>query len=213
MGVDVTWEAVDFNLERQRLRVKGRLDEYELSIPLLGEYQLVNAAMAVAALEVLKDKGGRITRDNIAGGMARVSWPGRLQVVGRSPVIVVDGAHNPDAARRLKESLGRYFDFDRAILIIGASVDKDITSIVSELAPVFNRVIAARSRHPRTMAPARIAAEFARYEVETEVADGVAQALSRSLSMAGARDLICVAGSLFVVAEAIEEANKLHLTG
>jgi len=90
------------------------------------------------------------------------------------------------------------------------SSDKDIAGIVSELFPLFDRVIATRSRHPRAMAPATIVAEFTRHGVETQITDDIPTALS--LALAGDRDLICVAGSLFVVAEAIEQANRLGLT-
>jgi dihydrofolate synthase/folylpolyglutamate synthase len=208
VGSDVTWRSLGFNTNQQRLRVAGSIGSYELSIPLLGQHQLVNAATAVAALEVLARKGFNISQDSIANGLARVSWPGRLQIISRQPLIVVDGAHNPDAARRLRESLEQYFDFDRVILIIGASDDKDIAGVVSELVPISAKVIVTRSHHPRTMAPAAIVAEFAKYEVETQVVDDVSSALSEALALAGERDLICVAGSLFVVAEAVEQVTR-----
>jgi len=117
---------------------------------------------------------------------------------------VVDGAHNPDSARKLRQSLERYFDYDHAILVIGTSSDKDIAGVISELFPLFDKVIVTCSRHPRATAPALLKTEFARHGVETEVAEDVSTALSQALALAGDRDLICVAGSLFVVAEAIE---------
>ena len=211
VGSDVTWQGLSFNLKSQRLQVKGRLDSYELSIPLLGQHQLDNAATAVAAMEVLAEKGFNISTDSITNGLAQVNWPGRLQVLSQRPFLVVDGAHNPDAARRLKQSLVQYFDFNRAILIIGVSDDKDIVGIVSELFQLFDRVIVTRSRHPRAMAPELLKAEFAKHGVETQVVADVPTALS--LALAGDRDLVCVAGSLFVVAEAMEQANRLCLTG
>ncbi len=205
VGVDVTWQGLGFDLSRQRLRVQGRRDSYELAIPLLGEHQLANAATAVAALEVLADRGFNISGEGITKGLELVSWPGRFQILSRHPLVVVDGAHNVDAARSLKQSLEQYFDFERAILVIGASEDKDIASIVSELAPLFDRVIATRSGHPRAMAPATLAAEFARHGVKAQVEVDVPSALSQAQALARKKDLICVAGSLFVVAEAMEQ--------
>ena len=207
VGSDVTWQGLGFNDNQQRLRVVGRLGSYELSIPLLGWHQLANAATAVAALEVLAGKGFNISRGSITNGLARVIWPGRLQIISHHPFIVVDGAHNPDAARRLRESLEQYFDFSRVILIIGASDDKDVAGVVSELAPIADKVIVTRSHHPRPMAPAAIVAEFAKYGVEAQVADNVPSALTEALGLAAGEDLICVAGSLFVVAEAIEQVS------
>lgn len=121
VGRDVVWQSLGFDAERQSLEVKGRLGSYKLSIPLLGRYQLENAATAVAALEVLAGKGFKISRDSIINGLAEVSWPGRFQILSHRPLLVVDGAHNPASARKLKQSLVQYFAFDRAILVIGVS--------------------------------------------------------------------------------------------
>jgi len=213
VGSDVTWQSLGFNVNRQLLQVKGKLGSYELTTPLLGHYQLDNVATAVAALEVLAGREINISRDSIINGLVRVSWPGRFQILSHRPLVVVDGAHNPDSAQKLKQSLEQYFRPDRAILIIGVSSDKDIAGVASELAPLFDRVIVTRSRHPRAMAPPPIVAEFARHGVETQAVDDVPAALSLALTQAGDRDLICVAGSLFVVAEAIEAASRLCLTG
>jgi len=207
VGSDVVWQSLGFDAERQLLQVKGRLGSYELSIPLLGGYQLGNAATAVAAVEVLAEKGFNISRDSIISGLAQVSWPGRFQILSRRPLLVVDGAHNPDSARKLKQSLVQYFAFDRAILVIGVSSDKDVAGIISELMPVFDKVIVTRSRHPRAMGLEQLIAAFRRYGVEVQAIEAVSEALSLALSMAGARDLVCVAGSLFVVGEAIEQAK------
>ena len=221
VGSDVTWQGLSSNLSRQLLQVKGRLDSYELSIPLLGDYQLGNAATAVAALEVLAGRGFNISKDSIISGLAQVGWPGRFQILSHHPLLIVDGAHNPDSAQRLKQSLEHYFRlsalkdklrcFDRTILVIGVSCDKDIAGIASELAPLFDKVIATRSRHPRAMALPLLKAEFRRHGVEAQAVEAVSEALSLALAQAGAGDLICIAGSLFVVAEAIEQANRLCL--
>jgi len=211
VGSDVTWESLRSDLSRQLLKVTGRLGSYELSIPLLGDYQLGNAATAVAALEVLAERGFNISRDSIVSGLAQVSWPGRFQILSHNPLLVVDGAHNPDAARRLKQSIKQYLHYDRATLVMGASSDKDIAGIVSELAHFFNKVIVTRSQHPRAMVPVNIAAEFNQRGVEAEVTEGVPAALSLALFKAQSRDLVCVIGSLFVVAEAIEHAEALGL--
>ena len=131
--------------------------------------------MAVATMEVLADRGFNITRDNIVLGLEMVSWPGRFQVLRKKPLVIADGAHNPASARQLKQSLTDYFKrfvkrrvggrfFDRAILVIGASSDKDISGIASELSSLFDLVIATRSRHPRAMATAPIMTEFSKHD-------------------------------------------------
>ncbi len=215
VGKDVTWQGLGFEADGQLLVVNGMLDSYRLSIPLLGHYQLENAAVAIAALEVLVGNGLDISRDSITRGLSQVSWPGRFQILGRNPIIVVDGAHNPASARELKQSVEYYFKgqagckeggkpFDHAILVIGASCDKDIAGIVSGLYPIFDSVIVTRSRHTRALATEIIVAEFRKHGVEARSVEAVNGALSLALTMAGERDFICVTGSLFVVGEAIE---------
>jgi len=232
VGIELTWESLGFSLEGQLFRVEGRRGGYQLAIPLLGRHQLENATAAVAALEVLAEKGFNITQESITKGLEQTSWPGRFQVLSRDPFIVVDGAHNPDSARQLRQSLGQYFglsaggtrrarlrsdlpQFTRATLIMAASLDKDMAGIVSELYPLFDRVIVTRSLNPRAMAPVRLKAEFARHGVEAEIADGVPAALS--MALAGKGGLICAAGSLFVVGEVIEQvgmrAGELKVSG
>ena len=212
VGRDVTWSSLGFEANQQSLRVKGRLDSYDLTIPLLGRYQLDNAAVAVAALEVLVEKGFHISRESITDGLAKVNWPGRLQVLSRQPLVVVDGSHNTESAGKLRQALKEYFEFDRAILIIGVSSDKDLGGIISELAPMFNTVIATHSTHPRAMPTASVAAEIRQHGVECMMSEDISTALPLALSLAGPRDLICVTGSLFVVAGATKEAQLLGLT-
>ncbi|MBA7673152.1 Folylpolyglutamate synthase [subsurface metagenome] len=212
VGSDVTWQRLGFDSSRQSLKVNGRLDSYELSIPLLGQHQLDNATIAVAVLEILAKKGFHVSRDSITGGLAQVSWPGRLQVLSRRPLLVVDGAHNPDSARKLRQALEQYFDFNKAILVIGTSADKDIAGIISELLPLFDKVIATHSIHPRAMPTESVVDELRRQEVEAQATDDISIALPLALTMAGETDLICVTGSLFVVAGAIEQAEYLNLT-
>ncbi|MBI2847611.1 MAG: bifunctional folylpolyglutamate synthase/dihydrofolate synthase [Chloroflexi bacterium] len=212
VGQDVTWEALGFNAREQSLRVRGRLGSYELTIPLLGEYQLENTATAVAALEVLAEKGIPISGEMMANGLAEVSWPGRLQVLNRRPLVVADGAHNPYSAQKLREALRQYFKFERSVLILGLSSDKDVDGIISELMPLFDKVIATHSVHPRALPTATLVARLGQHGVEALATEDISVALPLALSMAGEQDIICVTGSLFVVAGAIEQARTLCLT-
>jgi len=218
-GVDVAWQSRGFKLDRQLLKVSGRLADYRIALPLLGSYQRENAAAAVAALEVLAENGLNITCNDIVIGLERTSWPGRFQILGQKPLVVVDGAHNPASIRQFKLSLADYIKnclgfeknskpFDRTILVIGASLDKDIGGIVSELFPLFNEVIITYSRHPRAMVVDSIVAEFRKYELEPYIAESVPQAVSLALSRAGEKDLICITGSLFVAGEAVEYLGR-----
>src|SRR5690606_29004174 len=119
------------------------------ALPLLGEHQLDNAAVAVGMAEALEASGDEIGVPAIAAGLSRVSWPGRLQVLQRDPLVVVDGAHNADSAEKLVRALRDHFRFRTAILVVGTSRDKDIAGIAAGLRPLSARVIVTRSRNPR----------------------------------------------------------------
>ena len=208
IGSDVAWRRKAFSSEGQTFHLNGLLGKYEFNLPLLGEHQLENAATAVAAAEVLVEQGARISPQSIARGLAQVHWPGRLQILKRKPWIIVDGAHNADSAMRLVKALKGYFKYDRAFLIFGASADKDIAGMVSELAHFPDRVIVTRSRHPRAVAIDTLASEFSRYGITPEVAENISAAVELALARAKPADLICATGSLFIVAEVMEYMLK-----
>lgn len=185
---------------------------HHLTIPLLGDYQVENAATAVTTLELLASLGLAISAEDIARGLSRVEWPGRFQILSHKPIVLVDGAHSVASAKRLVENIKAYFNYDGLFLIIGISCDKDISGIVKELVSLSAQVTVTRSTHPRAASPLALAAEFARWGINPRVTDAVVQALSQTLSMAKERDLIYVTGSLFVVAEALDYAAEFQIS-
>ncbi len=207
VGEAVQWHGTGFDINHQSVFITGRRGNYEVSIPLLGEHQLINTATAVAALEVLADRGFNIPKESIYQGLAQLDWPGRFQIAGQHPLLILDGAHNPDSALKLRQTIEHYLHINKAVLVIGASSDKDIAGTAAVLAPVALQVIATRSRNPRAMNPERIEVEFNKYDIVSEVATDVTAALSRAIEIAGENGLVCVTGSLFVVAEALEQLS------
>jgi len=208
-GKEVAWRRNKFSDSGQSFQLKGIRGDYDLTIPLLGEHQLENAALAVVALEVLADLGVKFSSADIATGLSQVCWPGRLQILQHNPLFVVDGAHNAHSAMKLREALKQYFDFDGVILIVGTSQDKDIAGIVAELSPLPSMVIVTRSHHPRAVATSELIAEFSKWGIKPQVTENVASAVDLALVEAKPIDLICATGSLFVVAEVIEYLKGL----
>ena len=206
-GIDVTWQGGAADRDGQELTVQGRRGGYNLRIPLLGQHQQENAAVAVAILETLAEQGYTIPESAMAAGMAQVHWPGRMEVLSRRPLVVADGAHNVDSTAALLDALPQCFDYRRLILITGFSRDKSVAGMVELMAAVNPTVIAARSRHPRSIPPAAIADLFGRNGVdEAPERDTVAAAYKLARELAGPEDLIVAAGSLFVAAELREAA-------
>ena len=200
-----SWERTGHSLDGQRFQVRTSRTGFDLTIPLLGAFQLENAATALAGLDILRGAGVSISREAIASGMAQVHWPGRLQVLERSPLLLVDGAHNGASARRLGEALATDFAHRRVLLVVGTSADKDLGAIAHGLAGVADEVVATRSANPRAADASAIARAFSDQGVHAETAEDVVTALQVAHDRAQPEDLICVTGSLFLVGEVLRQ--------
>ena len=209
VGRESVWRALGHDDRGQSLLVRDFENEYRISMPLLGDHQQENAAAAIAALSVLRQKGWHISEADVLDGFADLRWPGRMEELGRRPLVIADGAHNGDSARRLREALLKYFEFRRAVLVVGVSADKNVEDIASELLPLASRVILTKSRHMRAAEPADIADAFTRPDIIVETTGSVKEALDRAREIASEEDLICATGSLFVVGEAIEAVKRV----
>ena len=199
------WIRINQTLEGQSFEVRGLRTGFKLWTCLLGAVQMENAATVVAGFEVLRELGMALPRGAVEEGIARVTWPGRLQVLAEAPLLLLDGAHNGASARRLREALQEDFPHRRVILVVGSLADKDIQRIASELAPVADQVITARLASPRSADPLNIAGAFARYGVPAEPAKNVADALDAARAAASPVDLICATGSLYLVGEVLAQ--------
>ena len=140
-----------------------------------------------------------------AAGLATAEWPGRFELVPGAPPVLIDGAHNGDSARKLADAIRAELSFGRLILVLGTSRDKDIEAIVAAIVPLSAAVVITRSTHPRSMDLDRVAAIAAPHlRGALALAPEIGDALAQARALAGPGDLICVTGSLFVVAAARE---------
>jgi dihydrofolate synthase/folylpolyglutamate synthase len=208
VGREVTWQKTSGDLYGQTLTVFSKTGNYDLTIPLLGDYQLENAAIAVAAIEALASLGSRISAQDISQGFSQVSWPGRLQILSCEPTIVVDGAHNAYSMSKLVAAVRELFNYQRCFIIFGTSCDKDILGMVQELKPLSNHIIITSSSHPRAASSSLLAEKFNSLGLKPVIVVNVAEALSKTLSLAKKTDLILITGSLFIAAEAIDYVTK-----
>jgi dihydrofolate synthase / folylpolyglutamate synthase len=174
-----------------------------LELGLLGEHQAANAAVAVACVEQLRADGLAIADEAVAGGLAAVDWPARLEVVPGRPLVVLDCAHNVASAQALADTLLASFPPARRILVFAISNDKDAAGMLRVLAPHFARAIFTRYRdNPRSVPPEHLA-ELLRdiTDCPTTVAPSAEAAWQAARALAGPDDLICVAGSVFLAGE------------
>ena len=213
-GASIAFEGSEFALAQQRLAVGGQQisvrglagtyeDEY---LPLYGAHQGFNAALAIAAVESLVGGASQpIAGDVLAEGLGAVTSPGRLQLVGAAPTVLVDAAHNPHGARALVTALREAFDFDEWGVVLGVLSDKDAAGIVSEIAPVAAQVFATAPDSERAEDADAIAdlaeAHDLRVSVHRDLADAAEAA--RAWAAASDRRAVVIAGSVVLAGEAL----------
>ena len=205
VGRDVTWEEGRTGTDGQRFKVRGRNGEYDLYMPLLGAHQLENAALAVAALEAFGSQGIDVSAKAMEVGFENVSWPCRMEVLSRSPLLVADGAHNVYSIESLLKSLPDYLAYDRLILVVGFSRDKNVEGMARALGEKADIIVATASRHPRSMQAVEVAGLFPETG-KPVLASTPADALRLAMEVAGKKDLVLATGSLFLAAEVREAA-------
>src|SRR3990172_3105048 len=187
-----TWSGFDY---------KGDIVINGLETNLKGAHQIRNAACAIKATEVLRSFGYDIRDNAIRRGLKNAVWPGRLEVVSKKPVLVLDCAHNPDGARALAIAL-RDFKYKRLVFVMGIMADKDIKGIFNELLPMADIVIFTEPKNKRR-ADVKVLSGIAKpYKCRVAEIKDVARAIDYAVKEAGPLGLVCVTGSVFTVAEA-----------
>lgn len=175
----------------------------QLRLPLIGDHQLLNAAAAVAAATAIDPTVGKFDAAHIARGLERTVWPARFEILQRTPPVIVDAAHSPDAVRRLRQTLA-HFAPGPIHLVFGAGSDKDVAAMLRHLAPATARAYFCASDHPRAHEPAGLLAAAAEIDLPARAFDSVAQALAAAEKEAGETAPVLVTGSIFVAAAARE---------
>jgi dihydrofolate synthase/folylpolyglutamate synthase len=175
---------------------------------LAGDHQISNAALALAAIELLNRKGGSISLAHIQKGLANISWPGRLDIVCNNPLILLDGAHNLIAARNLARYLATHLAGRKISMIIGILDDKPYEAMLKSLLPVAYRTILTRAKIDRALDPQQLKAVAKDIISDISIMPDVAQAVKYAVDSAGDDEAICIAGSLYVVGEAMEAFEK-----
>jgi dihydrofolate synthase/folylpolyglutamate synthase len=201
LGEEIQVSAVDKDWAGVQATVTTPAGTYrELRVPLLGLYQADNAALAVASIDALRSRGWDISDGALRDGLARTRWPGRLEVIDRNPIVLVDGAHNPAGLERSLAAVQKLAKDRPIVIVFGAMKDKDLPSMLALLSRVGAPVIFSRIGWHRAAPPADLAAKF---DGRSETAESTAEALSRAREKAGRNGIVFVCGSLYLVGEAI----------
>lgn len=190
----------DYSSEGGIFTIKGLCAGYDnLFLGLRGEHQLINASLAVAAAEAFL--GEALPEEGLHKVLKAVKSPGRLEVVRETPLVILDGAHNPHGAEILAKAI-KALSYDKLILVLAILRDKDVDGILRPLCPLASFVVATENSNSRSLRVDDISQQISKYTQNFQAAGDVASAVELSLERAGRRDLVLITGSLYTVGEA-----------
>jgi dihydrofolate synthase / folylpolyglutamate synthase len=208
-------------LERD-IKIKKQKDEFftyqgfnlnlkNLTIPLRGEHQLSNAALALAAVELCGEKGFVVTDAAMYKGLTNTQWEARLEVLQSQPSFLLDCAHNPAGVGVLCRSLKKDFSYRRLVLIFGALADKDYCQMLHKIIPLASIIILTQLKTKRTALVNDILEKVKKIGSAPIVTENVNQAIERAQALAKKQDLICATGSIYLAGEVKQAFRKIVL--
>jgi dihydrofolate synthase/folylpolyglutamate synthase len=185
---DIGGQVFDF-------RWKNRLYS-QMAVGMLGRHQVYNAITAIVAALRLG-----LSEQDIRNGLAKARWPGRMEVIRKKPVVIIDGAHNAEGAKALVDGLKQFFPGKRVRLVFGILRDKEIEEVGRILAGYSDSVITVRPDSPRSLDPDRLAGIVSRYNKKVEIADTISEAVDRGMHNIADDEIIVFSGSLYLIGE------------
>lgn len=185
----------------QQIRVRGN-NEYIVNLPLLGEHQILNLAVALKAIEVLNSNGvTKISREIIENSLKIVKWKGRLEVLKSNPLVVIDGAHNIQGISKLRTNIEKYFIYDDIYLILGILADKDVEEMARTIAPIAKKVYAVTPNSNRAELAEDLKKEVLKYNSNCEAFENYEEAYLKAMNDSTHSDIILASGSLYMIGD------------
>jgi len=195
-----SWNKIRGGVDWQEFLVNGSLKDYNVKTSMIGRHQGENVALTIAAIETLQMNGVYITDESIIEGFEKTKNPGRMEIVGFEPLILLDGAHNVTGMTSLKNTLEEDFVYEKLILIFGILSDKNIQAILDIIVPISDTFVATKSQSNRAFNPSRLKEMIVKKEVI--VKDKISDAIEFAQKIGKKNDLICITGSLYTAGEA-----------
>jgi dihydrofolate synthase/folylpolyglutamate synthase len=201
---DKSWKKIKGGVDWQEFLISGSLKEYFVKTSIIGEHQGENIALTIEVIEKLQMNGVYITDEAINEGIAKTVNPGRMEIVGFEPLIILDGAHNIAGVSYLKKTLNADFVYNKLILVLGILSDKNVKGMLEIIAPIGDVIVITKSQNKRATEPIKLKelTEKLNFKNQVIVKNKVDEAVKYALSIAKKDDLICITGSLFTVGEA-----------
>lgn len=210
------WTRTSNSLTYQEFTVRGLLNNYKIKTRLLGIYQGENIALSIQPVEYLQNLGFNIKNGHIKEGIEKTNNPGRMEVINNKPIIILDGAHNPKGFKVLFESLKNDFEYKKLIFIIGVLKDKNVKSMIPPMIRNSDYIITTQSNSKRALNYNDLKKTIINQKKDIKIAskENIRDAIKYALTLSSEKDLLCISGSLYNVAEARNyfKKNKKVLT-
>ena len=204
VGRDVEIRLDGSSLEGVRATVRGLRDTYPIRVPLLGRHQAMNAATAIAAVELLADESIPVGGDAVSRGLAAVRWPARVELIDTAPYTIIDVGHNPASMAALCDTLRELLGGRRLILVFGMLATKDYRTVTAMIAPLAAAIVTTTPNNPHALSAEELAAEVRRHASPVIAVPDRREAVERGLALAGPEDVLLITGSFYLVGEARE---------
>ncbi|MGL4108239.1 bifunctional folylpolyglutamate synthase/dihydrofolate synthase [Clostridium sp. LP20] len=202
--------VVDEGKIYQLVEIERESGVYNIKLPLLGEHQITNLLVALRAYELICDiEGLEIKNEEIADSIYKVKWIGRLEIMDRNPMIVIDGAHNIQGIKMLKENVERYFKYKNIYLLLGILADKQVKDMIKVITPMAKRVYALTPHSDRAELCEDLKKEVEIYNNNCIALESYDEALERVLLEAEEDDLVLISGSLYMIGDMRKKIREL----
>jgi dihydrofolate synthase/folylpolyglutamate synthase len=210
IGRELYYNVLELREDGTRFLVKDDQGySIELQTPLVGVHQAVNGSTVMMVIKELEKQGMVFSAEKTMEGFQKTFWPARLELVGTKPKILLDAAHNFDGAVKLRRSLNSIYKYDKLIYVIGMLADKQRSKVLAKLGPLADSIVVTKPNSPRAGDWEAMYKEARNYTHDVYKDESIEGAVDKALSLAGEDDLVCIAGSIYMVAYAREYILKL----
>lgn len=172
-----------------------------IALPLLGDHQLHNASVVLSVIDALRERGWKISEENIREGIRTVTWPGRFEIVGRDPLFIIDGGHNPQCIDALVKNIEDYLADRRVVVLTGVLADKDYADMFRPVMPFAEKFVCITPPNPRRMEGKVLAGYLGQAGADAVFAETIPEGVKMALELAGDDGVVLCFGSLYIIGD------------
>ena len=203
---NVRLHKADFGkLTRKAHSLEGQVFDYaqrkDLELPLLGEHQLHNAAVVLTIIDILIEKGWKISEEQIREGLRTASWPGRFQIMRKDPLFIIDGGHNPQCIEALVKNIQDYLADQKVIVLSGVLADKDYGEMYQPVLPFVREFVCITPPSPRKLEAVELAKHLESKGAKATPCQSIAEGVRLAVEKAGKDGVVLCFGSLYTIAD------------